>query len=188
MDVAAPRPITAYVPKHAASDFSQMNLPTKIYRDDPLIRSRRNSLQAGDPLSVRPAVFEPNEDSTDYQNFLAESPAAEARTYRSRPILPSLKTTTPQVSQIMNEITANHHASMREPARSISQRSATSKPVSRGGNIFDRVGEYIKPSRPESVYSQRTGYTSFLGDDKSSFKGSVYVPEAQEADGQEGKI
>jgi hypothetical protein len=65
-----------------------MNLPTKIDRGDPLVRSRRNSLQAGDPVSVRPAAFEPNEDSTDYQNFSAESRAAEVRTYQSRPILP----------------------------------------------------------------------------------------------------
>jgi hypothetical protein len=77
----------------------------------------------------------------------------------------------------MNEITASHHAGMRERARSISQRSTTSRPVSSGGSIFDKVEEYIKPNRPESVYGQRTGYTSFGGHDRSSFKGSVYVPE-----------
>jgi hypothetical protein len=52
------------------------------------------------------------------------------------------------------------------------------RPRSKAGSFIEKVGEYIKPSRPESVYSQKTGYASIFGDDKSSMKGCV-------TDGQE---
>lgn len=87
------------------------------------------------------------------------------------------KTSTPQVSRIMDEMMANHNAMRMERAMWMSQQSATSRPVTRGktGSFMEKVGGYIKPTRPKSFYSQSTAYHSFLdGDDRSSVRRNVF--------------
>ncbi|CZR63267.1 uncharacterized protein PAC_13164 [Phialocephala subalpina] len=147
---------TAYTPKHAASDFSKLKLAPKM-ADTPSQTPRSAPQQASKAVPITP----PNEDdNNDFQLFLAQARAAAARTYNTTGVISPNKSR-PQVSSKMQQIVAKHQETVRQPAISISQQSVASKPTS----IFDKVGEYIKPSKPESMYSQRTGFSM---DDKSS--------------------
>jgi hypothetical protein len=153
-----------------------MNLTTKIDPSNPLLHQFTQSSIIDEP-TIRPAHHEAMPDSTDYQNFLEASRKAAIRTANSR----WDATTTPHVLRVMDDMTFNHHARRRESAMLISQRSTTSRPVSRGGSFIEKDGEYIEPTRPESVDGKGTTYHSNLnGDDRSSFRGRVF-------DGQEGQ-
>lgn len=145
--------VLPYIPTHAASDFSKIKLPTKMTEADPK------------PIVASPTTIE--DASNDYQLFLAAARAAAARNYNTTGVIsPNKPKPCPQVSEKMKEIVSKHQETVRQRAISISQQSAmSSKPAS----ILDKVGEYIKPSRTPSIYSQRTRQT----DDKGSVKGSV---------------
>jgi hypothetical protein len=138
------RPVAAgaaYVPKHAASDFSKMKLPSKVEHDQPL--------QPGDNVTIRPTTYEPSDGFTDYQNFIASARITAARTYNSHGIWSPNKAT-PKVSRVMDDIMANHNAGVRlQRTVSASNRSSIPRPVS-GVSVFGKVGDYIKPTRPES--------------------------------------
>jgi hypothetical protein len=58
----------------------------------------------------------------------------------------------------------------------MSRKSTNSRSVSKSGYIYNKVVEYIKPSRPDCVHSQRKGFGSTHGDDGSSVRTSVNVP------------
>ncbi|KUJ07003.1 uncharacterized protein LY89DRAFT_375047 [Mollisia scopiformis] len=149
---------TPYTPTHAASDFSKIKLAPKM------ADAAATPIQSRDAAPITPPAK--LDDSNDYQVFLAAARQAAARTYNTTGVMsPNRPKPCPQVSQKMKEIVAKHQETVRQRATSVSQQSVASKPAS----IFDKVGEYIKPSRAESVYSQRTGYS----DEKSSTMGSV---------------
>lgn len=156
------RHTNAYAAKHAASDFASMNMMPAV---DP---TKLNKFSHAHIQFERPAiiVLSPNippVDSTDYQKFLEES-----RKSASRPVKPPMeRERRSEVSKVMDEITARHHTNMRE--RAISQMSAKNRP-GRPPSFVEKLGEYIKPTRPGSVYSQKS---LFEGDDKCSLKGSV---------------
>lgn len=170
------QPSTNYVPTHAATDFSRMNIIPKVGAYDPL-QEFTQSLNIDAPLTIRPTPHETTPDSTDFQNFLKESRQAAITNTNSR----WDKTTALHASHIEDEITPNHYATRREQAMSISHRSTDSKPANRGRarSFVGMVGEYIKPTRSESVYGQSTAYLFHGGDDRSSMRGSV--PTGQES-------
>ena len=144
------RPVAAgaaYVPKHAASDFSKMKLPPKADHDQPL--------QPGDNVTVRPAPYEPSDEFTDYQNFIASARITAARSYNSHGIWRP-NNATPKTSKVMDDIMANHNADVRlQRTISASKRSSVPRPVS-GASVFEKVGDYIKPTRPESRVMDET--------------------------------
>jgi hypothetical protein len=132
----------AYVPKHAASDFSKMKLPPKVDHNQPL--------QPGDNVTIRPAAYEPSDEFTDYQNFIASERITAARTYNSHGIW-SPNNATPKTSKVMDNIMASHNADVRlQRTISVSKRSTIPRPVS-GASVFGKVGDYVKPARPGSA-------------------------------------
>jgi hypothetical protein len=138
------RPVAAgaaYIPKHAASDFSKMKLPPKVDHTQPL--------QPGDNVTIRPAAYEPSDEFTDYQNFIASARITAASTYNSHGIW-SPNNATPKTSKIMDDMMANHNADVGlQRTIPASKRSSIPRPVS-GASVFEKVGDYIKPARPES--------------------------------------
>ncbi|KAF8861731.1 hypothetical protein BDZ45DRAFT_687276 [Acephala macrosclerotiorum] len=148
---------TAYTPTHAASDFSKLKLAPKM-ADAPQQTLKPAPQQSSKPASITPAA-QKEEENSDYQIFLAQARAAAARTYNTTGVISPNKAC-PQVPAKMQQIAAKHQETIRQRAISISQQSVASKPAS----IIDKVSEYIKPSRPESLGSQRTRFSL---DDKS---------------------
>jgi hypothetical protein len=144
------RPVAAgaaYVPKHAASDFSKMKQFPKSDYDHPL--------QPGDSVTIRPAAYEPSDESTDYQNFIASARITTARTYNSHGIW-SPNVATSKASRVMDDIIANHNLDVRlQRTTSASKRSSTARPVS-SASVFGKVGHYLKPPRPESGTTDET--------------------------------
>jgi hypothetical protein len=136
-----------YVPKHAASDFSKMKLPLKVDHNQPF--------QPGDNVTIRHAAYVPSDEFTDYQNFIASARITAARTYNSHGIW-SPNNATPKTSKVMDDIMANHNADVRLQRKiSASKRSSIPRPVS-GTSVFEKVGDYIKPARPESEVMNET--------------------------------
>ncbi|PMD62739.1 uncharacterized protein K444DRAFT_610758 [Hyaloscypha bicolor E] len=140
------RPSTAaYIPQHAAADFKRMsNYGPQLERYASLDEEIRSaSLQPGHPVTVRPVAFEPDGESGDYQNFVAQSRAEAARTYESSGLRSPSKILPPHTAEIMGEIEASYHAAIPDRPRPT---TSASKHVSGSGSFFEKVGEYYKPS------------------------------------------
>jgi hypothetical protein len=137
----------AYVPKHAASDFFKMKLSPKVGLVQPL--------QPGDNVTIRPAAYQSSDNFTDYQKFIASARITAARTYNSHGILSPNKAI-PKTSKVMDDIMANHSADVRlQRTISASKRSSMPRPIS-GASVFGKVGDYLKPPRPESGITDET--------------------------------
>jgi hypothetical protein len=160
------------VPNHAATDFSRTNLKPNLDRNDPSDNQiSQTALQPSHTVAIRPLAFEPDDESSDYQNFLAESRAAAAKTYDSYGVRPSNKIIhQTETSRVMEEMEAGYRAAVKDRVISVSKISTAPRPVSRTENFFLQVGKYIKPSDPGSMYSERTSYMS--ADERSGTKGS----------------
>jgi hypothetical protein len=138
------RPATAaYIPQHAASDFKRMSIgrPQLQHYTSQEDQPSMCPFNPGHPVTVRPVVFQPDDESGDFQNFLAQSRAEAARTYESSGLGSPNKILPTEAEKIMTEIEANYRAAVGDrPTTSASKR------VSRSGSFFEQVGEYIKPS------------------------------------------
>jgi hypothetical protein len=139
---------TAYIPQHAASDFKRMSiggpqLERYTSQDE---QASMTPLNPGHPVTVRPVAFQPDDESGDFQNFLAQSRAEAVRTYESSGLRSPNKILPIETEKIMTEIEANYRAAVGDrPTTSASKR------VSRSGSVFEQVGEYIKPSELAGV-------------------------------------
>lgn len=162
-------PRAAYQPKHAASDFSKLNLPFNL---DSNGLAQHPSDQNTNTNAPGHNSHMSDADLDDYQRFLKASRLAAAGNYNSYGVISS-SNFTPKTSQMMQEIISNRQSMDRERERAyaMSQRSTTSRQGSKAGSIFDRVAEYVRPGRAGSTRSQRTGFTSL--DDQGSLRSSV---------------
>jgi hypothetical protein len=120
-----------------------------------------------EPISIHLVTSPLPSPGNDYQTFLEASRKAARRISSTRW---DREQTDPGVWEVMDDITrtAPSPGGPRErPASRVSVARPPSrggKPLSRAGSIIERVGEYIKPTRLESAYSQGIRY----GDDKDS--------------------
>jgi hypothetical protein len=149
------RPSTAaYIPQHAAADFKRMSnygpqLERYAFLDEEI---RSASLQPGHPVTVRPVAFEPDDESGDYQNFVAQSRAEAARTYESSGLRPPPPP--PHTAEIKGEIEASFRAAVPDRPRPT---ASASKRVSGSGSFFERVGKYYKSSESGVVMKETEG-------------------------------
>jgi len=176
----AERPKTAaYVPKHAATDFYKMNMTTSVSGSN--MSQHEAPTETTDPVIqtiVAPApAVEPEEENSDFQNFLRESRLAAAHSYNFYGVISSgypnkLKSET---SRVMDNIINTHRTNERHRAMSISartQRTSASR-ASKRGSIIEMVHEYVKPTRPQSMYLAQPSIT-----EKRISRGSAYFSQA----------
>lgn len=150
IDPLTKKPVT-YVPKHAGADHARLHSTgMNIDLDHPLLR-KVGILPSGDPFNERAHFSDANYDSSDYEHFLQAYRVAMTKVPVS-----GMTTTTVEL----------------KPARDISdeashRRSSTSSFARRGSNapsVFEKIGHYIKPSRPDSMYSTSSWMTSQTAD------------------------
>lgn len=161
-----PRPKSAYIPRHAAVDFSKIVVP-KLSPEDPLVQQyAQHIINFDEPADILLNPNDPLPHSTEFQNFIAQSKIEAARPRVSR----WDRQRSSEVYRLADDNNAKNAARMR--ARSVGQRSIksvnTRRSMSRGRapSFVEKVGEYIKPTRPQSIYTQYA--PSFYGDDKGS--------------------
>ncbi|KAH8678727.1 hypothetical protein BGZ60DRAFT_249667 [Tricladium varicosporioides] len=168
----------AYIPQHAASDFSKINSVShrpgitrrhttiQAYKNHEKIKAAKRRSQIIDTDSTELPARESQilDDNVDFQLFLASSRLAAAQRY-NRGLLPlsaNAIAAVPGVSGIMDVIATNHNATAREraisaPQRRPSQRRAGS--ISMAGSVIGRMGEYLKPTFPEEGRIPRRTFT-----------------------------
>jgi hypothetical protein len=158
----------AYFPKHAASDFSKMKLLPKVGYD------HDHPLQPNHNVVIEPTAYEPSGEFTDYQSFITSARIPAAKTYNSQGAWS--QNATPKTSKVMDGIMINHNTNARlQQTISVPHKSTVSQPVS-SGSVFEKVGGYIKPPRPESA-SSGIGYRTNMEDDKSSERWNTHLQE-----------
>ncbi len=179
------RPKTAaYVPKHAATDFYKMNMTASASTTNLSQHEAPGEAptETTDPViqempAAAPAV-EPEEENNDFQNFLRESRLAAAQSYNSYGVI-SLgypNRLNSETSRVMDNIINTHRTNERHKAMSISartQKTSTSR-ASKRGSIIEMVHEYVKPTRPQSMYIAHPSIT-----DKRISRGSAYFAQAR---------
>ncbi|RDW80511.1 hypothetical protein BP5796_05209 [Coleophoma crateriformis] len=132
-----------YVPKSNEGLVRPAPTHINIDPDQPLLR-QVGILPSGDPLNPRTQLSDINYDSSDYEHFL--------QAYRVAMIKVSMaKTATIEVRPIS---TTDEDSLRRSSTSSFTRRSSNAH------SVFEKIGNYIKPSRPESVYSTSSWMTS----------------------------
>ncbi|KAF4637738.1 hypothetical protein G7Y89_g350 [Cudoniella acicularis] len=171
----------AYMPKHAAVDFSKINSAPDINSANSIIQaeeSRRVMNKRSQTIDHDPMILNAFskrgsqiiDDSVDFQLFLASSRIVTAQKLNSGLAPPNLTSVTPRTSRIMDEITANHHLNVRDRATLVSQGKrgmSRSRPVSMAGSVFERVGEYLKPTMPDEARIRRKTFSDNSSNGKS---------------------
>ena len=143
------RPSTAaYIPQHAASDFNQTTIgrsqQVNLYAFQEQIT--QFPLKPDHPVNVPVAAVEPDDRSGDFQEFLAQARAEEARTVESSRLHSPNKILSTSADKRTTGIEANYCLAVKD-------RLTTSIPsASRHGSLFEHVAEYIKPSEAEANY------------------------------------
>jgi hypothetical protein len=137
------RPSTAaYIPQHAASDFNQTTIG--IYASQEQITWY--PLKPDHPVNVPVAVVEPDDSSGDFQEFLAQARAEEARTVESSRLHSPKNILSTPAEKRTTGIEANYCLAVK------GRHTASIPSASRRGSLFEHVAEYIKPSEAEANY------------------------------------
>jgi hypothetical protein len=135
------RPSTAaYIPQHAASDFNQTTIGTYASQE----QITWFPLKPDHPVNVPVAAVAPDDSSGDFQEFLAQARAGEARTVESSRLHSPNKILSTPAEKRTTGVEANYRLTVKD-------RPTTSIPsASRRGSLFEHVAEYIKPSEVEA--------------------------------------
>jgi len=136
------RPSTAaYIPQHAASDFNQTTTGTYASQE----QITWFPLKPDHPVNVPVAAVAPDDSSGDFQEFLAQARAEEARTVESSPLHSPNKILSTPAEKRTTRVEANYRLTVKD-------RPTTSIPsASRRGSLFEHVADYIKPSEAGGV-------------------------------------
>ncbi|RDW69389.1 hypothetical protein BP6252_08409 [Coleophoma cylindrospora] len=136
-----------YVPKSNGGLVRPAPTNINIDPDQPLLR-KVGILPSGDPLNPRTQLSDANYDSSDYEHFLQAYRVAMTKVSMA-------KTATIEVKPI---ITTDEESLRRSSTSSFTRRSSNAH------SVFEKIGNYIKPSRPESGYSTSSWMTSQTAD------------------------
>lgn len=151
------RPATAvYVPEQAP-DFSTINTrpstahgqETRQMQEAMETRKTVPETEAQVPIKHVPPTAKTDDETADFQNFLSESRITEARNREKRES--RRYSAFPTTAQVMDEIMANRQTNELRREPSVAQRTVASK-ASKRMSITGSVGQYIRPSRPHTMY------------------------------------
>jgi len=186
--IEAPSPIStepkvaAYIPQHAASDYSRTALPINSAYDDNQIRRASQSASLKEPLTFH-TVHKWNggvpSSTSDYEKFLETEQQATAHAALNRLSKVPLPTAPLDIPASDYAARRENRMSVLSLAMSKGQQSSLRSSVQESrvpeeqqppqlglsGSLLTKVGEYIKPSKPESMHSQkrRTSTVGGLG-------------------------
>lgn len=173
------RPATAvYVPKQAP-DFSAINIrPSTAHGQETRntqrdVETRETMPETDVPAPIRPVPSrtETDDETADFQEFLRESRITEARNREKRES--RRYSVLPTTAQVMDEIMANRQTNELRRELSVSQRTVASK-ASKRRSIAGSIGEYIKPSRPHTMYGAPSVPSWADASDGKGINGGMY--------------
>jgi hypothetical protein len=147
-DPSIDRPSSAaYIPQHAASDFEQsIGRPQQV--NTHVSREKQITCPPPEPdhlVNVTAAVVESDDSSGDFQEFLAQARAEEARIVESSRLHSHNKILPTPTEKRATGIEANYCLAVKD-------RPTTSIPsASRRGSLFEHVADYIKPGETGGV-------------------------------------
>lgn len=147
-DPSMHKPSTAaYIPQHAASDFERsIGRPQQV--NTHVSRKEQTTWPPPEPdhlVNVTAAVVESDDSSGDFQEFLAQVRAEEAKIVESSRLHSPNKILPTPTEKRTTGIEANYCLTVKD-------RPTTSTPsASRRGSLFERVAEYVKPGEIGSV-------------------------------------
>jgi len=165
--------VAAYIPQHAASDYSKTALPLSTAHDDSKRRSSVLSASQGAPIFSHP-IYKREEGatgtSTDYESFVKTEQQVTTEAVLKRLSQEPQPETPWNISasnfaarrgsrvSVLSSGSPKSHQSPRLSVGSIVHESRIPEgqqtpQTGRSGSLLMKVGDYIKPPRPESTQS-----------------------------------